>query len=882
MKILRAWAARLRGMFRHERWDAEITAELDSHLEMHMADNLRAGMTPDEARRQARLKLGGVEAAREAYRDRTTTPFLEHLALDLRFTLRQLQRSSGFAITAILVLALGMCASIAIFSFVDATLIKPLPYPDPVRLASVTESTPEFPRGNLSYPDYLDWKRENTVFTSLDAYTTNGFLLTTPNGVEPERAARVSAGFFRTLGVHPLMGRDFVAGEETAGGPHVVILTHESWTSRFGGSSDIVGKPVILSGVPYTVIGVLPPDFRFAPVGKVGFWTTIDPTSSCIARRSCHSLYAVGRLKEGVSMESAQANMAIIAKRLEAQYPESNRGQGASVISLAESIVGTVRPVLLVLMGGAALLLLIACVNVASLLLVRSEGRRREMAVRSALGASLSRLLSQFVTEGFVLVLVSTALGLLFANWATQALMSLIPASMVPAMPALPDGGFNLRVVVYAALLACGAVILFSVTPALHLWLSEMRDGLAEGSRGSAGKAWRRLGSRLVVVELATAMMLLVAAGLFGKSLYRLLSVDLGLRPDHLATLTLGAPDVRYGKDEQSIALARDVIANFESLPGVQSVALTTTMPVSFNGNTTWIRFPGRPYDGTHMEVNERDVSAKFFETIGAKLLRGRYFTDAEDKSKVPVTLINETLARKYFPNEDPIGKQMGDTDLSPKSMRTIIGVVQDVRDGALDSDIWPAVYHPFNQDPSTYFVVMARTAQPPEAVLPELRSALRRIHPDVGVVAEGTMESLISNSFTAYLHRSAAWLVGGFAVVALILGVIGLYGVIAYSVSQRTREIGVRMALGAGHRSVYKMILKEAGWLTGLGIGLGAIGAVALATLARKLLFGVSSWDIETLLAVATVLGVAAIVASFVPARRATLVNPVEALRTE
>jgi macrolide transport system ATP-binding/permease protein len=882
MKTLRAWTMRLGGLFGKERHETEMAQEIQSHLEMHIADNLRAGMTPGQARREALLKLGGVEPLKEAYRDRSTVPLLEHLMLDLRFTARQLRRTPAFATTVTLVLALGICANVAIFAFVDAALIKPLPYPDPTRLVAVTESSPQFPRANLSYPDYQDWKRFNTSFRSLDVYTGGGFLFTAPTAAEPARGGRVSGGFFRTLGVKPMLGRDFSAIEEAPGGPRVVLLSYRTWQQRFGGRSDVVGQAVTLSGERYIVIGVLPADFHFAPLGAAEFWTTVDATSPCAMRRSCHTLNGVARLKDGVSIEAALANLAAVAKQLERQYPDSNREQGASVIPFAEAVAGDFRPILMVLMGGAGLLLLIGLVNVASLVLVRSEGRKREMAVRSALGASLARLWSQFAIEGLVLALAASALGLLLANWAIEALRNLIPADMIPGMPFLLDLGINWRVLAYAGAVAAVAVVLFSATPALHLAVSRMRDGLMEGSRGSAGNAWRRLGSRLVVVELAIAMVLLVGAGLFGKSLYRLLHVELGFRADHLATIVVAAPDVRYGKGEQRIALGRDIVRIVESLPGVQSAALTTLEPVRYNGNTDWIRSVGKPYDGKHIEVNERDVSSEFFKTIGAKLVRGRYFTDAEDDSKPKVVIVNQTLANKYFPGEDPIGKQIGDTSLTPKSIKTIIGVIEDTKDGALDSEIWPAEYHPFNQDPDTYFVLIARTSQKPEAVLPELGPAVHQLHPDVGTSGEATMEGRIDNSMTAYLHRSSAWLVGTFAATALLLGVVGLYGVIAYSVSQRTREIGVRMALGAEHGSVYRLILKDAAWLAAAGIGMGAAGSVAAATLARKLLFGVSSWDVETLFTVAVVLGIAALVASFVPARRAASVNPVEALRTE
>ncbi len=882
MKTLRSWTIRLGGLFGKARREKAMAEELQSHLAMHIADNLRAGMTPEQARREAMLKLGGLESLKEAYRDRSTVPFLEHLAMDVRFTFRQLRKNPGFAATAVLVLALGMCASIAIFAFVDAALLKPLPYEDPLRIAAVTETAPGFARANLSYPDYQDWKRLNTVFASLDVFTGDGFLVDTPSGAEPTQAGRVSSGFFRTMRIRPFLGRDFSPSEEVPGGPHVVMLSFDTWQRRFGGRSNVLGQSVKLSGEVYTIIGILPPDFHFAQLGKAEFWTTIDSSNQCFERRSCHSLDGVARLKDGVSFPDALANMTAIAKRLEEQYPDDNRGQGASVMPLADVIVFSLRPILLLLLSGAGLLLLIACVNVAGLVLLRSEGRRREMAVRSALGASMTRQLTQFVTEALVLVLAAGTLGLLFAEWAMQTMKTLIPAVMRPGMPFLLDLGLNPRVLAFAGVVMVLAVVLFSVTPMLHFSSSKMRDSLAEGSRGSAGRAWRRLGSRLVVMELATAMVLLVGAGLFGKSLYRLLHVELGFRAEQLATITVAAPDVHYGKDEQSIALARDLVRSVRALPGVEAAAITSMLPVSYNGNTDWIRFVGKPYDGKHIEVNERDVSSEYFRTIGAKLLRGRYFTDAEDESQARVVIINQALAKKYFPGEDPIGKQVGDTSLTPKSIKTIIGVVDDIKEGTLDSEIWPAEYHPFNQDPTTYFSVIVRTSQEPGSVLPAMGRAIHQLHSDLGTSDEATMEGRIDNSMTAYLHRSSAWLVGAFALTALLLGVVGLYGVVAHSVSQRTREIGVRMAMGAEHRSVYRMILKEAGWLAAIGIGVGAVASISAAALARKMLFGVSSWDIPTLVGVSAILALAALLASFVPARRAASVNPMDALRTE
>lgn len=801
---------------------------------------------------------------------------------DFRYALRQLRKSPGFAATGILILTLGIAASTAIFGFVDAALIKPLPYLNPSQLVMVTGSVSVLPRANLSYPDYLDWKKLNQVFTSMDVYRDEGFLVRTSTGTEPVPATRVSDGFFRTLGIAPALGRDFYPGEDLPEAANTVILSYATWQKRFGGRKDVIGEPVSLSGVPYTIVGVLPQSFEFAEQGSTEFWTTLHPTDSCSRRRSCHDLTGVGRLKDGVTVSMALANTTAIARQLEIQYPADNRGQGAFVEPLADVIVKDVRPILLALLGGAGLLLVIACVNVSSLLLVRSESRKREIAVRGALGASRLRLMRQFMTDGFVLVAASSLLGVFLARAAMQVLTSLISKDILVGMPYLSGLGLNLHVLAVAAAISVAAMILFSLTPLLRLPLREIREGLNEGGRGYAGTLWRRFGANLVVVELAVAVVLLVGAGLLGKSLYRLLHVEIGFQPDHLATVGIALSDAAYPKDEQQVAVVRRIVDRVSHLPGVTAAGITNRLPVSFNGNTMWIRIVGHPYNGEHNEVNERDVSSAYFSTIKAKLLRGRYFTDAEDSTKPQVMLINQTLARQFFPDEDPIGKKIGNTDLSPKSIYEIVGVVEDVKDGSLDSAIWPAVYYPFNQSPDTYFSLVVRTSQAEGSLLSSIVAAIHEVDPGIGTMNEMTMARKINDSPTAYMHRSSAWVVGGFAFTALLLGVVGLYGVIAYSVSRRTREIGVRMALGAQRSSVYQLILKEAAWLTSVGIAAGLVCSVGVATLIRGLLFGVSSWDISTLAAVALVLGISALMATYIPARRAAQVDPSVALRYE
>ena len=883
MRHLRAWLLRFKGLFRKDARDREFAEELESHLQMHVDDNIRAGMSPHEARRVAVMKLGGIEQTKEAYRDRATIPFLESIVQDLRFTLRQLRKNPAFTITATAMVALGIGASVAIFAFVDAALIKPLPYRDPSRLLFVTETTPEIPRASLSYPDYVDWKKLNNVFESLDVYGPRGYVMNTSTGVEIVDGARVTAAFFRTLGVGPVLGRDFDAGEDLPEAPRTLLLSYESWQKRFGGKQEIIGQPVTLDETPHIVIGVLPQNFHFAPVENAEFWTALNPTGGCFTRRSCHSLRGIARLKDGVSQDAALADVTRIAKDLEAQYPDSNRDQGATVAPLSEIIVGDVKPVLLLLLGGAGLLLLIACINVASLLLVRSGTRRRELSVRRALGATKARLIRQFVVEGVVIVVAGSVAGLVSSHWTMQILKGLIPVDMMGSMPYLNDLGLNSRVLWFVAVLAAFAAALFSLTPAFRLSTFDVKEGMAEGSRGSAGQAWTRIGSKLVVLELTTAMVLLVGAGLLGKSFYRLLQVEAGFETKHLITTTVRAPRSAYGEDSQAVALGRKVVEEVKSLPGVTSVALADTLPLSFNGNTDWIRFVGRAYDGEHNEVNQRGVSSEYFATLQAKLLRGRTFTDAEDMTKPKVVVVNQTLARKYFPGEDPIGQRFGDTQLTPNSIKEIVGIVDDIREGALDSEIWPAYYYPLNQAPDTNYAVLVRTRQGfEESVIPAVAETIRRIDSRINISGQTTMTQRANNAPTVYLRRSSTWLVGGFAAVALLLGVVGLYGVIAYSVSQRTREIGVRIALGAQRGTVYRLILREAGVLALAGIVIGTGCAILVASLMRNLLFGTPPWDITTLVSVAAVLGAAALLASFLPARRAASVDPISALRAE
>jgi macrolide transport system ATP-binding/permease protein len=885
----------LRSLFFKADVERELDAELRYHFEREVEERRAAGVPDDEAGVAARRSMGAVTQNMEACRDMRGLNVIDHAMQDLRFALRQLGKNPGFACTAILVLTLGIGASATIFGYVDAALVRPLPYEAPSRLVHVFGTRPESvqnqDRGGVSYQDLRDWRERSRAFHSMAAYDVRaGFNLTTPEGPERVSGLRVTSGFFRTLGVAPILGRDFRDDEEGPSAPATVMLSYGTWQSRFGADPAVLGRTVSLQfpwlagGEPHVVIGVLPPELLFPMAAEADFWATIRGQQACWDVRSCQSLESIARLADDVSPEAASANLTAVMAQLRAEYPEHHREPAvAKIVGLPDVMLGDIQPILLMLLGAAGLLWLIASMNGVSLILARSETRRREVAVRNALGASSRRLTLQFGTEALVLATLSGALGLLLASWSMRVLTSLMSADMIARMPYFRNVGMNLRVVIFAGVLSTIVGLVLGLIPLVRTSTSETLAGLKEGSRGSAGTMWRRAGAPLVVAELAIAMILLVGAGLLGKSLYRLLHVDPGFNVQQLALLSVSPVSVASGSpdgNEQSGRLAQEVAERVAAVPGVMSVGYADLSPLGPGlapASTLWVA--GR---AEHRQLKDsapiRRVSAGYFKALQATLLRGREFAAADLTAVRPVMIINNTAAQRYFPSDDPIGRLMafGGPD-SP--LREIIGIVDDIKDGPPEAPAYPAAYVPFDQ---SAFTLLVRTGQADHAVLPSVVTAVHEVQRGLLVGGQTTMTEQMNRLPSTSLNRSSAWLVGGFACVAFVLGVVGLYGVVSYTVGQRTREIGVRIALGARRRSVYRLVLGDAGRLVSLGIALGLAAAVALATLMRHVLFGVESWDPATLVVVSTGLIVSGLLASYLPARRAASVNPIEVLRAE
>jgi macrolide transport system ATP-binding/permease protein len=872
---------RLRALFRSKRLDEELREELTYHLDCEAQKHSARGLHPEAAARSARVALGGVEQTLQQCREARGTKWIADLLQDLRFGARQLRRSPTFALISVLVFTLSIAAGTAVFAIVDAVLIAPLPYSHPSRLVALFERLPIGDRYHLSYFDYRDWKRRNHVFSSLEVYRPDRFTMGAPSGKLEVPGALVSAGFFRTLGVAPFLGRDFRPGEDQVSAPYTVILSYDAWQTRFGANKQVLGTTVDLDGTVSVVIGVLPRGFYFPPAGAAAYWRTIH--GFCSDLRTCYPYYGIARLKDGVAVQTAATDLAAIAHQVATQYPLSNRDRSAIVLPLSDAILGSIRPTLWTLLGGAAALALIGFLNGTGLLLVRAEARRREIAVRRALGASRSRLLRQFAVEGLLIAGLGGLLGLSASACSLKSIASLVPNAFLDSMPSLQGLHCNWHVLAVGLALSLVGWGLFTLGPATQLFQADKQQGLGAGGRSVTAGSWRRLGAALVIAELAMTAMLLTSGGLLAKSFYRLLHQDIGISADHLAILHVLAPG--DSTDAEQRAWEQQIRSHVSTLPGVESVGVSEELAVA-GGENYKMHFAhfhvlGKMSPGIGDEAADEGASVGYFETLRASLVQGRFFEETDDASRSRVAVINQTMAMQEFPREDPIGKFLV-SQYEEGHPIEVIGVIGNMQDGPLDSKPPAAVYSPFQQRPGNDFYLTIRTATAAGAILPAVIHLLHRSEPGWIMDGENTMVERIDSSPPAYLHRSAAWLVASFAALALLLGTIGLYGIISFSAAQQMREIGIRMALGAQRASVYSLILKEAGVVLALGLAAGLLCSVAATALLRSLLFGVQPWDVEIAAGVFVTLSVAALLASYIPARRAASIDPTIALRAE
>lgn len=807
---------------------------------------------------------------------------MNKLIQDLRYGIRSYLQRPGFVLIAVSTLALGIGASTVIFTVVDAALLRGLPYKEPDRLVHVWEKTPksEFSRREFSYPDYQDYQKNN-VFEGLAAYTGGGAILSGSGDPENVGAPEASANFFNVLGVDPLIGRGFQEGDDKPGGPRVAVLSYGLWQRRFGGDSGILGKGITLDGQSYTVVGVLPSSFQFA-LRNADLWVPYQPSEAQFTRRFLHGTNLIGRLKPGVTAEQAQAELGVIASRIEQEFNDSHAGTTARVVPLQEEIVGAVRPILMVLLAAVAFVLLIACANVASLLLTRSIARQKEVAIRSALGASRWRVVRQLLTESLVLSLLGGALGVAIAYWGVPALVSTMPPRQLNAMPFLKSLNIDLSILGFSFGLSMLTGLIFGIMPALQTSRLDLNEVLKEGGRQTSGGTSHRLRSAMVIGEIALAVVLLVGAGLMMKSLLRLLQTDVGFNTENLLTMRIALPPVKYTEASQVIDFYNQLQDRVRTLPGVTGAGQVDILPLS-GGNTTRFNVDGDPIPppGKETEANIRVINETYFQTIGVPLLAGRMFNDRDQDGAPQVVIIGKTIADRLFAGRDPVGKRLRYLSQQVEPV-TIVGVVGDVKITGLDEEIRPVLYYPFRQAGDYSSSLVVRTNTDAASLSNTVRSEVRNLDPDAAIINVNTMETLISQTQASFIRRFPALVISIFAGVALLLASIGIYGVVSYSVSQQIHYIGIRMALGAGPRDILKMVLKQGLVLALAGLAIGVVAALALMRLLTTLLYQVKTTDITVFGIVTGTLFVVALLACYLPARRATKVDPLIALRGE
>jgi putative ABC transport system permease protein len=886
MDWLRVFASRLLAVFRKRRLDQELDEELRAHVEMLIEANTRKGMSLAEARREAHRSFGGMEQTRESYRDQRGLPALETWLRDFRFGLRMLRRDSGFTAVAMLTLGLGIGAATCIFSVVNGVLLRPLPFRDPGRLVAVWENNarendPHYP---LAPANYFDLTRESRSFEKIDNYFSFSaeYILSNDQLADRVRGSVISPGLFQVFGVNAAVGRTFLDEEGQPARSGVVLLSDGFWRRHFGGNADVLGQTLTIDGRARSVVGVLPPQFQF-PSKETEVWIpltfagTYFPQNQ-ITTRSIHFLGAIGRLRPGVRLQQARAELEGIARRLEQAYPESNQGIGVTVLPLLDEIVGKVRPALLALMAGVGFVLLIACANVANVTLARSAAREREIAVRAAIGAGRPRIIRQLLTESALIAVLGGAIGLLVAYWGVHLFVTFGPAGI----PRLDKVGLNKTVLVFALVVTALTAMVFGLVPARRLSRLDLVSSLQGSGRAMAGDPGQSgLRRWLVIIEMSLSLVLLAGAGLMIRSFSRLTAIDPGFNPKNLLTFQIMLPGSAYGQMQERMIFHQKLFDALKSLPGAKYVGYTTRLPLAPNRATTNVTtqliIEGQPTAGGQKpEVDFRRANFEYFRAMGIPVLKGREFNERDTADATPVALINDGTAQLFTTN--PVGKRI---QLSPiPTWYTVIGVVGSIRHMGLETTPRPEVYVHTLQNPPTSPFVVIRTSGNPEPLVSFVRDAIQKLDRRVPVFNIATMEELLAGSLEQ--RRFNMLLMGLFAAAALSLAAVGIYGVVAYSVSLRTHEIGIRVALGAGQPNVVGLVAREVARIALIGFGIGLVAALALSHMLSALLFGIQPSDPATYAGVGALQFVVALLAAYVPIRRALRVDPMTALRHE
>ena len=881
-----ALASRTRAWLSPRQVDQDFDAELETHLEMLTDENIQRGMTPEEAKRAARIRLGGQTQLKETNRELHSLPFLETFLQDMRYALRMLRKNPGFTSVAVLTLALGIGANTAIFSVVYAVLLKPLPYPQPEQLVTVFETQPqEGIMGNgSSYPNFAELRAGNHIFSEMAGYQQHQLTLTDRGEPTVVNTAVVTPELFSVLGVKAIAGRTFLPEEGKPGAPAVVILSENLWRSLFAADPNVIGSSITLDKRSCTVVGIMPAGFRFPAISEEEqIWIPLgqDPLfGSWMERRGGHWLRITARLKPGVSLAQGKAELDTFSARLAKEFPAENNGWVIRMVPLQEMIVGNVKSALLVLWGSVGLVLLIACANIANLLLTRATSRAREIAVRATLGAGRSRIVRQLLSETAVLGLLGGVSGIALAYWGVHGLSSLLPASV----PRANEIGVDRFVLGFALLLSAIASCAFGLAPALFVANSNLQASLREGGGRSGESAGRRRARNFLAAgEIAVAAVLLVAAGLLLRSFAKLTSTSPGFDVQHVMKASVSLPRFQYATPQQWIAFSDELLARVQAEPGMRDSSMAVPLPITDGFINLAFDIPGTPPPsaGTSRTANFVSASPDYFRIMGIPLLAGRFFNTHDNLSAPRVTVISQAMARMYFPNQDPLGKRLTfGFPFESVGEKEIVGIVGDVRDVALGQNPGAMMYVPFDQAPFWGGNLVVKSTLGLPTVVTSIRQVVHEIDKDLPVTDVMALPDSIESSVAQPRFRT--FLLGVFATMALVLAATGIFGVISYSVSCRTNEIGIRMALGAQRADVLKQVLTEGAWLAATGLVLGLAGSLVTTRLIATLLFGVKPTDLPTFAGVAATLASVTLAACYIPARRAMRVDPIVALRYE